>query len=56
MVQEKITKNQSLPMVKNLKKRKYALKVDEIKGANHDWKNWKPQLDDILIYFLGIEN
>lgn len=51
----KDTQNQDLPMIKILKKRKYDLKVERIKGGNHNWKTWKPQLSNILLHFFKTE-
>lgn len=49
----KDTEKQSLPMVQVLKRNDHQIKVDRVEGGVHDWSLWKPQLQDILIYFYG---
>lgn len=47
------TQSQDLPMIRILKRRKYNLKVERIKGGNHNWETWRPQLKNILIHFFS---
>lgn len=38
-----------------LQEKKYPLKYIEVPFA-HNWDNWKPLLDDLLLYFYGTKN
>ncbi len=51
----KDTKEQDIPFVNILRQKGYDLKLNVVKNGNHDWSVWKEQLDDILIYFYGID-
>ncbi|MET1256565.1 alpha/beta hydrolase [Aliikangiella maris] len=36
-----------------LKEQGYPVQYKEVRNGRHDWKNWKPLLDDLLIYFFA---
>ncbi|NME71673.1 alpha/beta hydrolase-fold protein [Flammeovirga aprica] len=52
----KDTESQDLPFIKIMQEKGYEILIDRVDGANHDWKQWEPQLNDILIYYFGKRN
>lgn len=50
----KDTENQDLPFIKIIKEQNYNLDINVVPNGNHSWKNWEPQLNDILIRYFEI--
>lgn len=49
------TEKQDLPFIKILENKKYNLTVNKVENGNHNWRNWKPLLNDILIKYYGVD-
>lgn len=47
-------RRQTRVLQKALQKKGYPIKYREVSGS-HDWYNWKPLLDDILVYYFPQE-
>ncbi len=52
----KDTEGQDIPMIKILQRKNYELKVERVENGNHNWKLWKPQLKNMLLYFFTSNN
>lgn len=47
------TEKQGRKLNADLTQKGYALKLDVVANGNHDWKLWKPQLQDIFTYLYS---
>lgn len=52
----KDTERQSLKMKIDLTQKGYTFELDVVKGGNHNWKLWKPQLKNIFKYLYTDDN